>query len=615
MSTKYERLATGERLVRKISRDRPIRVAHITTIDLTLQYLLRGQLRRLQSEGYEVSAISAPGPAVAALEADGIRHIPWRNATRGWSLTADLRAFFELLRILRRERFDVVHTHNPKPGVLGRIAARIAGVPCIVNTVHGLYATPEDARGRKAAVLTAEGIAARCSHAELYQSEEDFDWAKRIHLAGGRRTVLLGNGISLDRFDPAELDRERLARLREELGIPRDALVIGTVGRLVVEKGYKELFEAAARFAGTHPNVRFLIVGGSDDEKWDALSANEIGRERENVIFAGHRDDVRDLLGLMDVFVLASWREGLPRSAMEAAAMARPLVLTDIRGCREVARDGVEGLLVPAKDPRALYAALARLVDDPDLRTRMSTAARARAVERFDERRVEDIVVREYRALLGRAGLLKEEIEGLTFRRATTADVPLLAHHHVQMHPTAFMPRLGEGFMRVLYKAFVTDEDAVAWIAEQDGSTIAFATGALSVDDFYRRFFKRHGIRAAVAAGHRLFRPSFLKRVVETARYPVNMKGFPEPEFLTLGVLPGVRSRGLGGLLGNVILEELGDLGADAVRGTVASDNAPMLNMMTRSGWEPVGEFSVHDGLRSVVFVKIPPPSSHARRP
>jgi GNAT superfamily N-acetyltransferase len=87
------------------------------------------------------------------------------------------------------------------------------------------------------------------------------------------------------------------------------------------------------------------------------------------------------------------------------------------------------------------------------------------------------------------------------------------------------------------------------------------------------------------------------------------MKGFPEPEFLTLGVLPGVRSRGLGGLLGNVILEELGDLGAEAVRGTVASDNAPMLNMMTKSGWVPAGEFSVHDGLRSVVFTKIPPPS------
>jgi glycosyltransferase involved in cell wall biosynthesis len=471
MSTKFDRLPTGERLARKVSRDRPIRVAHITTIDLTLQYLLRGQLRRLQAEGYEVSAISAPGPAVAALEADGIRHIPWRSATRGWSLAADIRAFFELLRILRRERFDVVHTHNPKPGVLGRIAARIAGVPCIVNTVHGLYTTPQDPRARKTAVLTAEGLAARFSHAELYQSEEDFDWAKRIRLAGGRRTVLLGNGINLERFDPAEPDRDHLARLRDELGIPRDALVIGTVGRLVVEKGYKELLEAAERLAETHPNIRFLIVGGSDDDKWDALSASEIRRERKNVVFAGHRDDVRDLLGLMDVFVLASWREGLPRSAMEAAAMARPLVLTDIRGCREVARDGVEGLLVPAKDPRRLHAALVRLADDPELRSRMGAAARARAIERFDERRVEDIVVREYRALLGRAGLLKEEIEGLTFRRATEADVPLLAHHHVQMHPTAFMPRLGEGFMRVLYKAFVTDEDAVAIMAEQDRPT------------------------------------------------------------------------------------------------------------------------------------------------
>ncbi|MGH2785755.1 MAG: glycosyltransferase [Actinomycetota bacterium] len=609
MSTTYDRLPAGARLARKVSRARPIRVAHITTIDLTLVYLLKGQLRRLQAEGYEVTAISAPGPAVPSLEADGIRHIPWRGATRGWSLTSDLRAFLELVRILRRERFDVVHTHNPKPGVLGRIAARIARVPCVVNTVHGLYATPTDPRARKAAVLAAEWIAARASDAELYQSEEDFGWARRIRLAGRRRTVLLGNGIDLRRFDPSAVDAATLDGLRAELGIAPGALVIGTVGRLVVEKGYRELLEVADRVHAELPEAVFLIVGGSDDDKWDAISKEEITRPRDHVIFAGHRDDVRDLLGVMDVFVLASWREGLPRGAMEAAAMARPLVLTDIRGCREVARDGIEGLLVPPKDPARLYDAVMRLARDGDLRKRMGAAARERALTRFDERRVEDIVVREYHTLLGRAGMVSEEIDDLRVRRATLADVPLLARHHVEMHPTAFMPRLGERFMRVLYRSFVTDEDAVAVIAEQNGTVIAFATGALSVDGFYRRFFRRHGIRAGIAAGHRLLRPTFVKRVVETARYPVNMKGYPEPEFLTLGVLPGVRSRGLGGLLGNVIVEELGDIGADEVRGTVASDNAAMLKMMTNSGWETIGEFSVHDGLKSVVFKKATPAS------
>ena len=598
------RVPNERRLTRKIVTDRPIRVAHITTIDLTLWYLLRNQLQRLGAEGYDVTAISAPGPAVPLLEAEGIRHIPWRNATRGWSLAADLRAFFELYRILRRHKFDIVHTHNPKPGVLGRIAARLAGVPCVVNTVHGLYATPKDRPGRKAAVLAAEAIAARCSDLELYQSEEDLTWARRIHLAGRRRTVLLGNGVDMHAFDPGAVPAERVASVRAELGIPANAVVVGTVGRLVLEKGYRELFRAARGVRRRHPNVVFLVVGGSDGDKWDSLPSADMDAARGNVVFAGHRDDVRDLLALMDVFVLASWREGLPRSPIEAAAMAKPLVLTDIRGCREVVRDGVEGFLVPAHDPGRLEAAIGRLLADPELRARMGAAARVRALERFDQRRVEDVVVREYQALAGRKGLLAEEIEGLRVRRATRADVPLLAHYHVQMHETGFMPRLGEPFMRVLYNAFVTDEDAVALIVEQDGQTIAFGTGALSVPGFYRRFFRRHGVRAVIAAAPKLIRPRFLKRAWETARYPVNMDGYPEPEFLTLGVLPGVRARGLGGLVGNAIVEELGALGATEARGTVAIDNIPMNRMMVRSGWLEVGRFSVHDGRTSIVYRK-----------
>ncbi|MGH2814899.1 MAG: glycosyltransferase, partial [Actinomycetota bacterium] len=129
----------------------PLRVAHLTTTDLTLRYLLLGQLRRLAAEGYQVTGISAPGPNGAALEAEGIRFVPWRNATRAWNPVADVKALAELVALLRRERFDLVHTHNPKPGVLGRVAARAAGVPLVVNTVHGLYTTPEDRLRKRAA--------------------------------------------------------------------------------------------------------------------------------------------------------------------------------------------------------------------------------------------------------------------------------------------------------------------------------------------------------------------------------------------------------------------------------------------------------------------------------
>ncbi len=162
-----------------------------------------------------------------------------------------------------------------------------------------------------------------------------------------------------------------MRKLRAELGIGEDELVVGTVGRMVREKGYEELFDAARIVRSRIPNARFLAVGGSDLDKEDAITAEAIERVRDDVVFTGWREDIADLMALMDVFVLPSWREGLPRSAVEAAASGLPQVLTDIRGCREVVRDGVEGFLVPVRDPVRLADAIVRLLQDPVLRRRM----------------------------------------------------------------------------------------------------------------------------------------------------------------------------------------------------------------------------------------------------
>jgi glycosyltransferase involved in cell wall biosynthesis len=383
---------------------KPVRVAHIATVDLTLRFLLLGQMRRLRSAGYEVTGISAPGRWTADLEQEGIRHIPWPHVTRSWHPLADVRALAGLLRILRMERFDVVHTHTPKPGIMGRIAARLTGTPVVVNTVHGLYAVPEDPPAKRMAVLSVERMAAGFSDLEFYQSEEDLAWARRIGLFKPSKGVLLGNGCDLSVYDPGAVSRDRLARVRRDLGISGDAIVVGTIGRLVAEKGYRELFAAAPAVRKIVPEVRFLVVGGAEPLKADAITKQEIARARQDVVFAGWRTDARDLLAAMDVFVLPSWREGVPRSAIEAAAMGKPLILTNIRGCREVARDGIEGLLVPSRDPQRLAQALRVLVADPTLRVRLGRAARLRAVDRFDERRVEETILASYEELLARKG-------------------------------------------------------------------------------------------------------------------------------------------------------------------------------------------------------------------
>lgn len=381
------------------------KVAHVTTIDLTLRNLIMRQMTRLLDEGFEVVGISAPGPWVSDLEDRGIRHVPWPHATRSWNPSADVRAFRELLRIFRTERFDIVHTHNPKPGIVGRIAGRIARVPCVVNTVHGLYATPEDPARKRIPVLGVEWLAARCSDLELFQSEEDLEWARRIKLVSEAKSAYLGNGTDLAVFSPERITPERVEKVRNDLGVPDGHVVVGTVGRLVAEKGYREFFEAASGVRRSIPGVSFVVVGDQDPDKADAILEPEIAAASDDVIFAGWREDIPEVLAAMDVFVLASWREGLPRSAVEAAAMGKPMVLTDIRGCREVVRDGVEGFLVPVRNPGRLAARIATMAGDEGLRDRMGAAALDRARDRFDEQKVTDIIVDAYMHLMRGKGL------------------------------------------------------------------------------------------------------------------------------------------------------------------------------------------------------------------
>ena len=379
---------------------RQTRVAHVATVDITHRFLLLPQLLGLRDEGFEVTAISASGPYVGDLEAQGIRHIPWRDATRSWAPGSDLRAYRALRDLFLRERFDLVHTHTPKAALLGRVAARRTGVPAVVNTVHGYWASPDHPFRRRLPVLSLEWLGARFSDVELFQSAEDLAWARRRHIVRRDQGMWLGNGTDLTLYRPSAVPRKRVVELRAQLGISEGELVVGTVGRMVAEKGYREFFQAARMVRSALPRVRFLAVGEPDASKDDAIGPDEISTASHDVIFTGWRTDVRDLLGIMDVFVLASWREGMPRSAIEAAAMGLPLVLTDIRGSREVAEDGLQAMLVPVREPDALANAIRRLLDDAGLRVKMGDEARRRAEQVFDERRVVALVLGIYRQLL-----------------------------------------------------------------------------------------------------------------------------------------------------------------------------------------------------------------------
>jgi glycosyltransferase involved in cell wall biosynthesis len=375
------------------------RVLHVTTTDISLGLLLEPQLRAFRDAGYEVHTASAPGPYADALVADGFVHHPLGHATRATAPAHDLAAVLELARLFRRVRPAIVHTHNPKPGVYGRVAARVTGVPLVVNTQHGLYAQAGDRRRRRWPVLALERVAAACSDIELVQSEEDV--ATLAALGVPRRKLWhLGNGVDLGRFSPAPPAVR--AEVRAELGVTGAQVVVGAVGRLVAEKGYAELFAAAAALRVTHPEVRIVVVGPTDLDKRDGLGDAELrAAERDGVVFLGLRADVERLYAGFDVYVLASHREGFPRSAMEAAACGLPVVATDIRGCRQVVEHGRTGLLVPPRDPAALAAAIGELASDFARRMSMGYAALRKAASEFDQRSVIATTLDAY-ARLGR---------------------------------------------------------------------------------------------------------------------------------------------------------------------------------------------------------------------
>jgi glycosyltransferase involved in cell wall biosynthesis len=375
------------------------RLVHVTSADISLALLLGPQLRAFADAGMEVIGVSAPGPFVDQLTSWGITHVALDHATRSVAVGQDVLALVELERLFRRLRPDIVHTHNPQPGLYGRIAARTAGVPGIVNTVHGLYAAPEDPWLRKSVVYTLERIAATCSDVELFQNPEDLEVMRRLGVPAGH-LVLLGNGIDLDRFRSVRTP-EASARARRALGVDDSAIVVGTVGRLVWQKGFRELFAAARHLRSLRDDVVFVVVGPEDTAKGDALGPEDIAEARAigNLVFTGHRDDVEDLYAGFDMYALPSYREGFPRSAMEAAACGVPVIATDIRGCRQVVDHDRTGLLVPVHNGDALALAIAALAADPARRSDMGARGRQKAEAEFDDRVVIGRTLDAYRSL------------------------------------------------------------------------------------------------------------------------------------------------------------------------------------------------------------------------
>ncbi|MBD7988316.1 glycosyltransferase family 4 protein [Luteimonas sp. Sa2BVA3] len=350
----------------------------------------------LQQRGHDLLLISPPGPYGEKLRALGLRWEPVPMNRRSLNPLREVRLLAWLVSLFRKERPALVHGFTIKCAVYGALAARLAGVAGRVNAVAGMgYVFISDspkARLLRPVVRALLRLALGGQGARLVlQNPDDVALFAQAGLVDPAQVRLIaGSGVDCGRF---------LVRPSAPAGRPLRVLL---AARLLWDKGLAEYIAAARRLRDEGRTIEFLLAGDPDPGNPAAVPETTV---REwvadgTVEWLGHVDDMPALFASVDMVVLPSYREGLPKGLIEAAACALPLVTTDVPGCRHVVTDGVDGLLVPARDADALARAIARLQDDPELATRLGKAARAKALAEFDEKIVIERTLAVYRELL-----------------------------------------------------------------------------------------------------------------------------------------------------------------------------------------------------------------------
>jgi lipopolysaccharide/colanic/teichoic acid biosynthesis glycosyltransferase len=391
---------------------------------------------RLSRHGYAVDAFSAgPDPMHADVSAN------WHGIEmeREISPIRDLASIVQIWRLMRRLRPQIVNVGTPKAGLLGGLAATLAGVPCRTYTLHGLRL--ETATGWKRRLLTiTERISCKSAHRVLCVSNSLRDRAVELGIVSPDKIVVPANGtadgIAIERFRPTAETASCARRLRCDLQIPDSAPVIGFVGRFTRDKGIAELYSAFGALRQRYPELRLLLVG--EFEEGDPVSA-ELRQQIESdtkIVRPGFVADAAAYYHLMDVLVLPTYREGFPNVPLEAQAAGIPVVTTTATGAIESVIPGQTGLLVPVGDSNALADAVGRLLEDDSLRRQMGRAGQEWVAREFQPEKVWQAVLNEYEQLLA-AHRNKQTLRQRGWRRLvkSTVDRVLAAGALVVLSP------------------------------------------------------------------------------------------------------------------------------------------------------------------------------------
>ncbi len=383
------------------------RIVIVTTSAQTLWSFFQGQIRFMALEGFDIQTISSPGRELDECRRSTGVKMHEVAMQRRISPFADAVALWKLTRKLRQLRPDIVHTHTPKAGLLGTIAAMLAGVPIRIYTINGLRFSTSVGFQR---ILLAAADKLGCLFATeiLCVSETLRQQAIALGICPAHRVRTLGfggsHGVDLSKFDPDQRNSVDRALVRLQYGLPQDALVLGYIGRVVWDKGIATLAAAWRMLRDEFPNLRLLLCG--QIEAGDPLPPELLEELRGNLrvhLTGENRDDMPAVYAAIDICILASYREGLPNSVLESQAMRLPVIATRIPGTVDAVQEGVTGLLVEPGDQWTLARALNLLIEDPELRQRLGAAGRAFVGQRFDEQMISGLLAAEYRRLLSHA--------------------------------------------------------------------------------------------------------------------------------------------------------------------------------------------------------------------
>lgn len=374
------------------------RVIHVTTIGITSYRALLSQCRYFREKGLEVGFVFSPSP-----EGEMLRRLEFPvkeiNIDRKINPWSDSKSILKMFHYFRTVRPDIVHTHTSKAGVVGRMAAGLAGVSNVIHTVHGFPFHPGMPKVKYRVYEQIERWMAGITDILLSQSEEDVITAFKMGIKSRRGDLIyIGNGVDLTEFDPGNYSDHQRLRVKGGLSIRKTEPVITMIGRINREKGYHDLVEALQRVRDIPWQALFI----GPDEGFLPSVKHQIDHCGlwDRIQILGQRKDITDLLAVTDIYVLPSYREGLPRSLIEAQAMAIPCVATDIRGCREVVEDGVTGFLIMPGDSEALGEALRKLLLYPELCLGMGQEGRRRMHRYYDEAEVGRKVMAIYEEVL-----------------------------------------------------------------------------------------------------------------------------------------------------------------------------------------------------------------------